>query len=288
MSPLPVIHPYDPRPRNRSPKRSLEEHQQEHGEIETVYTSPRKKLKTNGEMLAAVQDTTESGTSADEDEEMNNTSAPAPAPDPDPSLAPAPAPAPNPAPTPTPTQASSIKPRAISTLAPVNPLAPPHVRTFSSSGPGPLRMVSSVDGPEGSPQRIRFPIIHEKPMPKRKETPAHDSKALAGTSLRYDVVMGEPEAQAIARTAPSAPPLHAPSFHPYTTHHSAIKRKAAFHELSPEVAERPSKRLKMEQDNSGTMTIRSARNERSTIPCSLGTESYREASNAFGPTRTTR
>lgn len=71
---------------------------------------------------------------------------------------------------------------------------------------------------------------------------------------------------------PSAPSLHAPSFHAptpqrlvrhatapepraYMPHPSGNKRKASFHELSPEVAERPSKRPKIEQDNSGTVAI---------------------------------
>ena len=66
---------------------------------------------------------------------------------------------------------------------------------------------------------------------------------------------------------PSAPSLHAPTPQrlvrhatapeprAYTPHPSGNKRKASFHELSPEVAERPSKRPKIDQDNSGTVAI---------------------------------
>jgi hypothetical protein len=222
---------------------------------------------------------------------MNDTSAPAPA-----ATIPIPTPAPAPAPTPTPapTQASSVpppssKPRATPALAPVNPLAPPYSRAFSPSRPSPLRMVSSVDSPEGSPHPTPFSIYNAKPKPKpepevidvdaeeedqlaedeneNRPTPAstsivvappvpapvfkpvpaltlvaqpkpqpivnswsitkpnvtqpvlpvspkstarnaptdslHDySKALSGTSLCHDVVMGEPEARTVARAAP--------------------------------------------------------------------------------------
>ena len=66
---------------------------------------------------------------------------------------------------------------------------------------------------------------------------------------------------------PSAPSIHAPAPqklvrhatapepHTYTPHPSRNKRKASFHELSPEVAERPSKRPKIEQDKSGKVAI---------------------------------
>ena len=289
----PAMKPYDPTPRKRSPKRSLEEHQQEHGEIETAETSPKKKVKTNGIMLVTpVQATSGSGAAAEDaividdlDEEMNGTSAPAPS-------ATIPVSTPAPAPTqPSPMPPPSSKPRAIPALAPVNPLAPPYVRAFSPSRPSPLRMVSSVDSPEGSPHHTPFSIFNANPKPKPKPepevidvdaeeedqlaedenentaTPAstsivvappvpapvfkpapapalvaqpkpqpivnswsfptpnvtqpvppvspkstarnapadslHDySKALSGTSLCYDVIMGEPKAQTIARAAP--------------------------------------------------------------------------------------
>jgi len=169
-----AMKPYDPTPRKRSPKRSLDEHQQEHGEIETAETSPKKKVKTNGIMLAThVQVTSGSGTAAEDaividdlDEEMNDTSAPAPA-----ATIPVPTPAPAPAPAPAPVQTSSMpppssKPRAIPTLAPVNPLAPPFVCAFSPSQPSPLRMVSSVDSPEGSPHPTPFSIFNARPKPE--------------------------------------------------------------------------------------------------------------------------
>ena len=47
----------------------------------------------------------------------------------------------------------------------------------------------------------------------------------------------------------------APEPRTYTPHPSKNKRKASFHELSPEVAERPSKRPKIEQTSSGTVAI---------------------------------
>jgi hypothetical protein len=47
----------------------------------------------------------------------------------------------------------------------------------------------------------------------------------------------------------------APEPRTYTPHPSRNKRKASFHELSPEVAERPSKRPKIEQTSSGTVAI---------------------------------
>jgi hypothetical protein len=62
---------------------------------------------------------------------------------------------------------------------------------------------------------------------------------------------------------PSAPSLHAPAPQRLVRHATAPepracmphplrnKRKASFQELSPEVAERPSKRPKIDQDNSG-------------------------------------
>lgn len=45
----------------------------------------------------------------------------------------------------------------------------------------------------------------------------------------------------------------APEPRAYTPHPSRNKRKASFSELSPEVAERPSKRPKIERTNSGTV-----------------------------------
>ena len=290
----PAMKPYDPTPRKRSPKRSLDEHQQEHGEIETAETSPKKKVKTNGIMLAThVQVTSGSGAAAEDaividdlDEEMNDTSTLAPAAT-IPVLTPAPAPAPAPVQTSSMPPPSS-KPRAIPALAPVNPLAPPFSRAFSPSRPSPLRMVSSVDSPEGSPHPTPFSIFNAKPKPEPevidvdaeeedqlaedenenaptpastsiavapapvpvfKPTPAPApvaqpkpqptvnswsipkpnvtqpvvvspispkstarnapvdslrdfSKTLSGTSLCYDVVMGDPEARTIARAAP--------------------------------------------------------------------------------------
>ena len=47
----------------------------------------------------------------------------------------------------------------------------------------------------------------------------------------------------------------APEPRVYTPHPSRNKRKASFHELSPEVAERPAKRPKIEQSHSGTVAI---------------------------------
>ena len=183
--------PYDPTPRNRSPKRSLEEHQQEHGEIETAETSPKKKVKTNGIMLGThVQAASGSGAAAEDaiiiddlDEEMNDTTLIVPVPTP--AAAPTPTPAPAPAPTPAPIQAVSIPPpskRAIPTLTPVNPLAPPYVRAFSPSRPSPLRIVSSVDSPEGSPRPPPFSIFNAKPKPEPEviDVDAEEEDQLAG------------------------------------------------------------------------------------------------------------
>ena len=166
----PPMKPYDPTPRKRSPKRSLEEHQQEHGESEIVETSPKKKLKTNGIMLAThVQATPGSGAAAEDaividdlDEEMNDARVPASA---------ITLPTPAPAPAPTSTQTSSVPPppsktHAVPALPPMNPLAPPHVRAFSPSRPSPLRMVSSVDSPEGSPNPTSLSIFNAKPKPE--------------------------------------------------------------------------------------------------------------------------
>ena len=47
----------------------------------------------------------------------------------------------------------------------------------------------------------------------------------------------------------------APEPRTYTPHPSGNKRKASFHELSPEVAERPPKRPKIEQTSPGTVAI---------------------------------
>ena len=246
----PAMKPYDPTPRKRSPKRSLEEHQQEHGEIETAETSPKKKVKTNG--ITHVQATSGSGAAAEDaivvddlDEEMNDTSAPtlapiipiptpapalapapapAPAPVPVPVPAPAPAPAPVPAPVPVPTQTSSIapplsKPRAIPTLAPVNPLAPPYARAFSPSRPSPLRMVSSVDSPEGSPHPTPFPIFNPKPKPKpevidvdaeEEDQLAEDGNENAPTPASTSVVGAPPVPAPIFKPAPAPAPAPAP------------------------------------------------------------------------------
>jgi hypothetical protein len=58
-----------------------------------------------------------------------------------------------------------------------------------------------------------------------------------------------PSSQRLARHAT------APEPRAYTPHPSRRKRKASFHELSPEVAERPSKRPKIEHTASGTVAI---------------------------------
>ena len=245
--------PYDPTPRKRSPKRSLEEHQQEHGEIETAETSPKKKVKTNGSVLVTqVQATSGSGTAAEDaivvddlDEEINNATAPTlaptiPVPTPAPVSAPVsapvlvPAPVPVPAPAPAPAPASSMapalsKPRAIPTLAPVNPLAPPYARAFSPSRPSPLRMVSSVDSPEGSPHPTPFSTFNPKPKPKpevidvdaEEDQLAEDGNENASTPASTAVV-GQASSMApalskprvIPTLAPVAPTTPAPIFKP--------------------------------------------------------------------------
>ena len=237
---LPAMKPYDPTLRKRSPKRSLEEHQQEHGEIETAVTPPKKKVKTNGVTLVTVQAASGSGAAAEDailiddlDEEMDDASAPAPAltipvpapasasapaPTPAPAPALAPAPAPAPAPTPAPSQASSSmaplpsKPRANPTLAPVNPLAPPHVRAFSPSRPSPLRIVSSVDSPEGSPHRTPFSISNAKPKPEpevidvdaeEEDQLAEDGNENTSTPVSTSIVGAPPVPAPVVKPAPA-------------------------------------------------------------------------------------
>ena len=208
----PAMKPYDPTPRKRSPKRSLDEHQQEHGEDETVGTSPKKKVKTNGAMLATyVQATPGSGAAAEDaividdlDEEMNDAKASASAITlPTPASAPAQAPA----------QATLVPPppsksRAISTLPPMNPLAPPYVRAFSPSRPSPLRMVSSVDSPEGSPHPTSLSIFNAKPKPEQEviDVDAEEDQ-LAGDD-------NEKTPTAVSTSITVVSPLSAPVFKP--------------------------------------------------------------------------
>src|SRR5258706_13477866 len=89
----------------------------------------------------------------------------------------------------------------------------------------------------------------------------------AGAQTAVAARSTEPNLVAPLLKRPLSPSLHAPARQrlvrhatapeprAYTPHPSGNKRKASFHELSPEVAERPSKRPKIEKDNSGTVAI---------------------------------
>jgi Zn-finger in Ran binding protein and others len=215
--------PYDPTLRQRSPKRSLEEHQ-EHGETETMETSPRKKVKTNGIIFAThVQATSGSGAAAEDaividdlDEDMNDGSAPAPAPN-----------VPVPIPAPAPAQISSMppppnKPRAMPALPPAHPLAPPYVRAFSPSRPSPLRMVSSVDSPEGSPNPTPFPNFSAKPKPEpevididaEEDQLAEDDNEKTPTPVPAPIVVARPVPAPVFKPTPALASIPQPKLKP--------------------------------------------------------------------------
>jgi hypothetical protein len=84
--------------------------------------------------------------------------------------------------------------------------------------------------------------------------------ALAAGSTASNLVaplLRQPSAPSLHAPAPQRLVRHATAPEPraHTPHPSRNKRKASFHELSPEIAERPSKRPKIEQDISGTVAI---------------------------------
>ena len=210
----PAMKPYDPTPRKRSPKRSLEEHQQEHGEVETAETSPKKKVKTNGVMLATHVQAHGSGAAAEDaividdlEEEMNDARAPVP--------------------TLTPAQASSMpslsgKPRAVPTLPPMNPLAPPYVRAFSPSRPSPLRMVSSVDSPEGSPHPTSLSLFNAKLKPEpevidvdaEEDQLAEDDNEKTPTPASTSITVAPPVPVPVFNPTPAPAPAPVPLLKP--------------------------------------------------------------------------
>lgn len=91
----------------------------------------------------------------------------------------------------------------------------------------------------------------------------HSARAQTAIATRSTVpnlvapLLRRPLSPSLHTPAPQRLVRHATAPEPraYTPHPSGNKRKASFHELSPEVAERPSKRPKIEQANSGTVAI---------------------------------
>jgi len=102
-----------------------------------------------------------------------------------------------------------------------------------------------------SPVPFPIPMLPHSPGPQTATASRIPVSNLVAPLLR------QPSGPSLHAPAPQRLVRHATAPEPRTCtpHPSRNKRKASFHELSPEVAERPSKRPKIDQDNSGRVAI---------------------------------
>ena len=120
----------------------------------------------------------------------------------------------------------------------------------------PSKHTRPAQGPSSSFNMLAMSPI---PIPMLPHSAGAQTTIAAGSTASNLVapLLRQPTTPLLHAPAPQRLVRHATAPEPraYTAHPSRNKRKASFHELSPEVAERPSKRPKIEQANSGTVAI---------------------------------